>query len=154
MLTCKSPRKVMRAAYHLARQSLPEYSSKFSRRDFTLPQLFACRVAKEHLKRSYRGAEALLRDCDNWLADVGLSRAPDHNTLCRAASLLLGKCRVGRLLDQLGTPGRGRPDPGAVGRAAGDRQHDLREPPRQPPLRAAVPPGPRTHEAERREKGP
>jgi hypothetical protein len=101
MLTCKSPRKVMRAAYHLARQSLPEYSSKFSRRDFTLPQLFACLVVKEQLRRSYRGAEAVLRDCDNWLRDVGLSRAPDHNTLCRAASLLLSKCRVGRLLDQL-----------------------------------------------------
>jgi hypothetical protein len=91
----------MRAAYRLASQSLPEYSSKFSRRDFTLPQLFACLVVKEQLRRSYRGAEALLRDCDNWLRDVGLSRAPDHNTLCRAASLLLRKCRVGRLLDQL-----------------------------------------------------
>jgi hypothetical protein len=99
MLTCKSPRKVMRAAYHLARQSLPEYSSKFSRRDFTLPQLFACLVAKEHMRRSYRGAEAVLRDCDNWLRDVGLSRAPDHNTLCRAASYLLRTCRVKKLLD-------------------------------------------------------
>lgn len=91
----------MRAAYHLARRCLPEYSSKFSRRDFTLPQLFACLVVKEHTRRSYRGAEALLRDCDNWLADVGLSRAPDHNTLCRAAALLLRECNVGRLLDQL-----------------------------------------------------
>jgi hypothetical protein len=101
MLTCKSPRKVMRAAYHLARQSLPDYSSKFSRKDYTLPQLFACLAAKEVLRRSYRGAEALLRDCDNWLRDVGLSRAPDHNTLCRAAKFLLKACRVNRLLDQV-----------------------------------------------------
>jgi hypothetical protein len=91
----------MRAAYHLACQSLPEYSCKFSRRDFTLPQLFACLVAKEHTRRSYRGAEALLRDCDNWCRDVGLNKVPDHNTLCRAAAFLLGKCRVRRLLDQL-----------------------------------------------------
>jgi hypothetical protein len=91
----------MRAAYHLACQSLPEYSCKFSRRDFTLPQLFACLVVKEHLKRSYRGAEAVLRDGDNWLRDVGLSRAPDHNTLCRAAAFLLRNCRVGKLLDKL-----------------------------------------------------
>ena len=91
----------MRAAWHLASQSLPEYSSKFSRKDFTLPQLFACLVVKEQMRRSYRGAEALLRDCDNWLRDVGLRRAPDHNTLCRAAAFLLAKCRVGRLLDKL-----------------------------------------------------
>ena len=91
----------MRAAWHLASQSLPDHTSKFSRRDFTLPQLFACLVVKEQMRRSYRGAEALLRDCDNWLRDVGLRRAPDHNTLCRAAAFLLTKLRVGRLLDKL-----------------------------------------------------
>jgi hypothetical protein len=91
----------MRAAWHLASQSLPDHSSKFSRKDFTLPQLFACLVAKEQMRRSYRGAEALLRDCDNWLRDVGLRRAPDHNTLCRAAAYLLRRCRVDRLLDKV-----------------------------------------------------
>ena len=91
----------MRAAWHLASQSLPDHTSKFSRRDFTLPQLFACLAVKEQMKRSYRGAEALLRDCDHWLRDVGLRRAPDHNTLCRAAAFLLTKLRVGRLLDKL-----------------------------------------------------
>ena len=91
----------MRAAWHLASQSLPDHTSKFSRRDFTLPQLFACLVVKEQMRRSYRGAEALLRDCDSWLRDVGLRRAPDHNTLCRAATFLLTKLRVGRLLDKL-----------------------------------------------------
>lgn len=91
----------MQAAYCLAAQSLPDYSSKFSRKDFTLPQLFACLVVKEQMKRSYRGAEALLRDCENWLGDVGLRRAPDHNTLCRASAFLLKKFRVNRLLDKL-----------------------------------------------------
>jgi hypothetical protein len=89
----------MRAAWHLASQSLPEHSSKFSRKDFTLPQLFACLVVKEQMRRSYRGAEALLRDCENWCRDVGLTKVPDHNTLCRAAALLLARCNVGRLLD-------------------------------------------------------
>src|SRR5436853_6792584 len=101
MLTCKSPRRVMLVAYHLASQSLPDHTSKFSRKDFTLPQLFACLVVKEQMRRSYRGAEALLRDCNNWLRDVGLRRTPDHNTLCRAAVLLLTKYRVNRLLDKL-----------------------------------------------------
>ena len=89
----------MRVAYELARRSLPSYSSKFSRRDFTLPQLFACLAVKELLKRSYREAEAVLRDSDGWLRDVGLRKAPDHNTLCRAARFLLHKCRVDKVLD-------------------------------------------------------
>lgn len=91
----------MRVAHQLASQSLPTYSCKFSRHDFTLPQLFACLVVKEHQRRSYRGAEALLRDCGGWLHDVGLRRAPDHNTLCRAAAFLLRTARVGRVLDKL-----------------------------------------------------
>ena len=91
----------MRVAHLLASRSLPTYSSKFSRRDFTLPQLFACLVVKEQMRRSYRGAEALLRDCEHWCRDVGLAKVPDHNTLCRAASFLLDRLRVGRLLDRL-----------------------------------------------------
>lgn len=89
----------MRVAYLLASQSLPQYSNKFSRKDFSLPQLFACLVVKEHQNRSYRGAEHLLRDSDSWLRDIALRRAPDHNTLCRAAGFLLRKFRVDRLLD-------------------------------------------------------
>lgn len=91
----------MRTAYPLACQALPKYSSKFSRRDFTLPQLYACLTVKEMQRRSYRSAEALLRDSDSWLRDVGLTRAPDHNTLHRAARFLLSRCRVVRLLDAM-----------------------------------------------------
>ena len=46
----------MRAAYRLARDALPAYSSEFSRHDYTLPQLFACLAVKESLRRSYREA--------------------------------------------------------------------------------------------------
>lgn len=52
----------MQAAHELAKQSLPDHSSKFSRQDFTLPQLFACLVIREHQKKSFRGVEALLID--------------------------------------------------------------------------------------------
>jgi hypothetical protein len=89
----------MAVAHHLASRALPDYAHKFSRHDFTLPQPFACPVAKELLKRSYRGIEAVLADSPTWLKQVGLSRAPDHNTLCRAHRRLLTKCGVGRLLD-------------------------------------------------------
>src|SRR5436190_12560152 len=101
MLTSKSPRKVMRAAFVLAAQSLPDYSHKFSRHDFTLAQLFACLAVKELLKRSYRGAEAVLRDSPGWLNEIGLHRAPDHNTLWRAADYLLRARRVSRVLDKV-----------------------------------------------------
>src|SRR5436189_6332962 len=101
MLTCQSPRKVMRAAFHLARQVLPRYSSKFSRQDFTLPQLFACLVVKEHQRKGYRDAEALLRDTPHWCRELGMKKIPDHNTLWRAFHALnLGR-RAGRVMDRL-----------------------------------------------------
>ena len=89
----------MLLAYRLARDALPDHSCKFSRKDFQLPQLFACLVVKEHTGRTYRGAEALLRDCEHWCRAIGLEKVPDHNTLWRAAKFLLAKCRVNGLLD-------------------------------------------------------
>jgi len=101
METCKSPRKVLVAAHELAQQFLPDHSTKFSRKDFTLPQLFACLVLREHQKKSYRGVEALLEDCPDWRADIGLKRTPDHNTLCRAFQHLIKPGRIHRILDQM-----------------------------------------------------
>jgi hypothetical protein len=90
----------MRAAYLLATQCLPKHSHRFSRHDFTLPQLFACLVVREHQKKSYRGVEALLADCPDWLAGIGLSRVPDHNTLWRAFKHLVKPGGVNSMLDQ------------------------------------------------------
>jgi hypothetical protein len=87
METCRSPWKVPVAAYESAKQFLPDHNSKSSRKDFTLPQLFACLVLWEHQKKSYRGVEALLGDCPDWPANTGLTSTPDHNTLCRAFQL-------------------------------------------------------------------
>jgi len=101
MQTSQSPRTVMRVAYRLARQLLPEHSCKFSRHDFTLAQLFACLVVREFFGLSFRGTEALLADTPQWLADVGLSKAPDHNTLWRAFESLLVARRCTRMLDLL-----------------------------------------------------
>jgi hypothetical protein len=101
MLTCQSPRMVIRIAHHLARTTLPEHSCKFSRHDFTLGQLFACLVLREFFGLSFRRAEALLADSPAWLADIGLAKAPDHNTLWRACDALLQRRRCGRILDLL-----------------------------------------------------
>lgn len=99
MRTGHSPRKVFFVAHYLACRLLPEHSCKFSRHDFTLAQLFACLALREFFGLSYRRTEALLIDSPTWLADVGLARAPDHNTLWRAFELLLSTRRCHRLLD-------------------------------------------------------
>jgi hypothetical protein len=89
----------MQAAHRLATHCLPTYSDKFSRHDFTLPQLFACLVIREHQKKSFRGVEALLRDCPDWLADIGMDHAPDHNTIWRAFDHLVKRGVVNSMLD-------------------------------------------------------
>jgi hypothetical protein len=99
METCKSPRMVLNAAYALATACVKEHQSKFSRKDFTGPQLFACLVLREHQKKSYRGLVALLKDCPHWCVDIGLKKVPDHNTLCRAHRQLVKPGVVEKMLD-------------------------------------------------------
>lgn len=99
METCKSPRKVFNAAYALAAACIDQRRSRFSRKDFTDAQLFACLVLREHQKKSYRGVVALLEDCPDWCADIGLTKVPDHNTLCRAFHRLIKPGVVERMLD-------------------------------------------------------
>jgi hypothetical protein len=91
----------MLAAYHLAQDTLPEFSSKFSRRDFTWPQLFACLVLKEFEKKDYRGIEQFLWDCRDLRRTIGLYKPPDHTTLWRASQALLRLPRAQKLLDQI-----------------------------------------------------
>jgi hypothetical protein len=101
METSRSPRAVMRVANRLARRVLPDHPCRFARHDFTLPQLFACLVVREFFGLSYRRTEALLCDSPQWLADVGLPCAPDHNTLWRASGVILTMPPVNRVLDEL-----------------------------------------------------
>src|SRR5439155_14236451 len=85
----KSPRVVAREALALARESLPAYSSKYSRKDFTQHQLFAVLALKTFLKLDYRGVEAFLADFAEIRGDLGLSKVPDQSTLCYAKKRLL-----------------------------------------------------------------
>lgn len=101
METSRSPRKVSCFAHRLGRRVLPDHSSRWSRQDFTLPQLFACLVLREFYGLSYRRTEQLLRDSPTWLADLGLSVAPDHNTPWRAFGVVVSTRRVNRMLDRL-----------------------------------------------------
>lgn len=108
MITSKSPRKVLKLAHHLAQQVLSPHASRFSRKDFTRAQLFACLVLREHQKKSFRGVEALLIDSPAWLADIGLGKAPDHNTLCRAFDRFLQPALARSMLDLMAQLARER----------------------------------------------
>src|SRR5215207_4266026 len=108
MITSKSPRKVLKLAYELGVEVLPAYFSRFSRHGFTKPQLFACLVLREHQKKSFRGLEALLIDSPAWLADIGLVRAPDHNTLCRAFNDFVDPDLASSMLDLMAKLARSR----------------------------------------------
>ena len=89
----KSPRAVAREALRLARESLPAYSSKYSRKDYTQHQLFALLALKTFFKTDYRGLVALLKDFAELRADLGLDKLPHYSTLCYAAKRLLKKGR-------------------------------------------------------------
>src|SRR5437764_2675537 len=87
----KSPRAVAREALRLAKDALPAYSSKYSRRDFTQHQLFAVLALKSFLRTDYRGVVAALADFAELRGDLGPTKVPDHSTLCYAEQRLLKK---------------------------------------------------------------
>jgi hypothetical protein len=87
----KSPRRVVREALAVAREALPAYSCRTSRKDFTQPQLFAVLALKTFLKTDYRGVVAFLQDFPELRADLGLARVPHYSTLAYAGKRLLQK---------------------------------------------------------------
>jgi hypothetical protein len=89
----KSPRAVAREALALAREALPAYSSKYSRKDYTQHQLFAILALRTFLKLDYRGTEAFLKDFAEIRDDLGLSKVPHYSTLDYAEQRLLKKGR-------------------------------------------------------------
>ena len=87
----KSPRAVAREALRLAQESLPPYSSKYSRKDYTQHQLFAPLALKTFFKTDYRGVTQMLEDFAELRQDLGLAAPPHYSTLCYAARRLLKK---------------------------------------------------------------
>src|ERR1700677_4616987 len=87
----KSPLELAKTAMAEAREAIPQYSSRFSRHDYTQHQLYALVALRRLLKTDYRGLEATLRDWTELRDALGLSRVPDHSTIQRAARRLKGK---------------------------------------------------------------
>ncbi len=76
METCRSPLEVLRRAYELGHRLWPDYDSRFSRHDFTRPQLFACLTLRELLHLSYRKTEAFLLDVPDWWIEIEMKGSP------------------------------------------------------------------------------
>ena len=100
MSTTKSPSRVLKYGYLIGLLTLRLYSSKYSRKTFSQPQLFACLVLKEFLQHDYRKLSALLRDSPDLAAVIELKTVPHFTTLQKAAGRLLAFRPARRLLDQ------------------------------------------------------
>ena len=90
----------MRLGHDLASAYLPAFRSKFSRQDFTLAQLCACLVLREHMKLTYRRLVALLHDSD-WCQRLGMTRVPSTAALCRAFKHIIEPRNLHDALDVL-----------------------------------------------------
>ena len=85
----KSALRVAREALAVGRAALPPYGSRFSRHDYTQPQLFALLVLKQFLRTDYRGLVALVAEWRDLRHALGLRKVPHYSTLAHAARRLL-----------------------------------------------------------------
>jgi hypothetical protein len=91
----KSAVRLAREALAAGRTALPVYSSRFSRHDFTQPQLFALLALRQFLKTDYRGLVALLAEWAELRRALGLKKVPHYSTLCYAERRLLAGAEKG-----------------------------------------------------------
>jgi len=85
----KSPVALAKEALKVGQSGLPRYSSRFSRRDFTQPQLFAILALRQFFKTDYRGIVQLLADLSDLRKALQLKKVPHYSTLCYAEGRLL-----------------------------------------------------------------
>src|SRR2546421_351656 len=110
----KSPRRLAREALAVAREALPAFSCRTSRKDFTQHQLFAVLALKTFLKTDYRGVVAFLGDF------------PYHTTshLSAAAEVAVGPTTESPLFGhRVGDAMQHAPFDRVLGAAAYDAEH-------------------------------
>lgn len=91
----KSPLALAQVAYAVAQKSLPAYSCKYSRKDFTQAQLFALLTLRTFLGIDLRGLIAFLNDWSDLRQALELKKVPHYSTLCYAQERLLKKLPSG-----------------------------------------------------------
>lgn len=89
--TTRSPVALAMKALQVASDALPAYPSKFSRKDFTQPQLFAMLALKQFFRTDDRGMVALLQDLPDLRRELGISKVPHFTTLFLAQRRLAKK---------------------------------------------------------------
>lgn len=87
----KSPLALAKVAYAVAQKSLPAYSGKYSRRDFTQHQLFAMLCLRNFLGVDLRGLVAFINDWSDLRKALELKKTPHYSTLSYAEKRLLKK---------------------------------------------------------------
>ena len=87
----RSPVALARKAVEIASRALPAYSNRFSRQDYTQPQLFALMVLGTFLKLDHRGIIAVVKDWSDVREAIGLKKVPHWSTLYKAQQRLLKK---------------------------------------------------------------
>mgnify|MGYP006976786027 CR=1 FL=1 len=91
----KSAVRIAREALAVGRAALPAYGSRYSRHDYTQPQLFALLVLKQFLKTDYRGVVTLVAEWRDLRQTLGLRKVPHYSTLAYAAHRLLAGAERG-----------------------------------------------------------
>lgn len=87
----KSPLAVAQEALEVGRSALPRYANKYSRRDYTLPQLFALLVLRKFFRTDFRGVLAIVGEWRELREVLQLAKLPDHSTLWHVERKLLEK---------------------------------------------------------------
>jgi len=87
----KSPVALAKQALQTAKDALPDYSSHYSRHDFTQHQLFTILVLRQFLKTDFRGIIQMLKDFSDLRKALDLKKIPHYSTLCYAEQRLIKK---------------------------------------------------------------
>ncbi len=87
----KSAVNLAQAALTVGSASLPAYANKYSRHDFTQPQLFAILVLRHFLKTDYRGVVTLLGEWSELRRALKLKKVPNYSTLWHVEQKLIKK---------------------------------------------------------------
>ena len=90
-VSTRSPVALARTALQVARQAVPAYASKFSKKDFTQHQLLAVLALGQFFKTDDRGIVAYLADLSDLRDALGLKKLPHHTTLFHARRRLAKK---------------------------------------------------------------
>jgi hypothetical protein len=87
----KSPVALAQEALKVGESGLSAYSSRFSKKTYTQPQLFAILVLRLFFRTDYRGVVQLLKDLSDLRQALQIKHVPHYSTLCYAEKRLIKK---------------------------------------------------------------